>query len=86
MAKILKEHPELVRLRIGGHTDNRGAREYNIKLSQARAEAVRRYLVERGVEPGRLEAKGYGPDQPIASNDDAEGRQKNRRTEFISVQ
>jgi outer membrane protein OmpA-like peptidoglycan-associated protein len=85
VAKILKEHPELVRLRIGGHTDNRGSREYNIKLSQDRAEAVRRYLVERGVEPGRLEAKGFGPDQPIATNDTAEGRQKNRRTEFISV-
>ncbi|WNG26068.1 OmpA family protein [Cystobacter fuscus] len=84
VAKILKEHPELVRLRIGGHTDNRGTREFNIKLSQDRAEAVRRYLVERGVAPTRLEAKGFGPDQPIASNDTAEGRQRNRRTEFIS--
>ncbi|MFY0575664.1 OmpA family protein [Cystobacter fuscus] len=84
VAKILNEHPELVRLRIGGHTDNRGTREFNIKLSQDRAEAVRRYLVERGVAPARLEAKGFGPDQPIATNDTAEGRQRNRRTEFIS--
>jgi outer membrane protein OmpA-like peptidoglycan-associated protein len=82
---ILKAHPELTRLRIAGHTDNRGARDYNIKLSQDRAEAVRRFLIERGVEASRLEAKGYGPDRPIASNDDAAGRQQNRRTEFESV-
>ncbi len=85
VAKILKEHPELTRLRIGGHTDNRGPRDYNIQLSQDRAEAVRRFLIERGVEPSRLEAKGYGPDQPIDTNDTAAGRQKNRRTEFESV-
>jgi OOP family OmpA-OmpF porin len=85
VAKILKEHPELVRLRIAGHTDNRGARDYNIQLSQDRAEAVRRFLIDRGVEPSRLEAKGYGPDQPIATNDTAAGRQQNRRTEFESV-
>jgi OOP family OmpA-OmpF porin len=46
---------------------------------------VRRFLIERGVEPNRLEAKGYGPDQPIDTNDTAAGRQKNRRTEFESV-
>ena len=85
VASILKAHPELTRLRIAGHTDNRGARDYNIKLSQDRAEAVRRFLIERGVEASRLEAKGYGPDRPIASNDDAAGRQQNRRTEFESV-
>ena len=85
VARILKEHPELTRLEISGHTDSRGARDYNIKLSQDRAEAVRRYLVEKGVEAGRLVAKGYGPDQPIDTNDTAEGRQKNRRTEFHSV-
>jgi len=85
VAGILKAHPELTRLRIAGHTDNRGARDYNIKLSQDRAEAVRRFLIERGVEASRLEAKGYGPDRPIASNDDAAGRQQNRRTEFESV-
>jgi len=85
VAKILKEHPELVKLEISGHTDNRGARDYNIKLSQDRADAVRRFLIERGVEPSRLQAKGYGPDQPIDTNDTAAGRQKNRRTEFHSI-
>jgi OOP family OmpA-OmpF porin len=85
VAKILKEHPELLKLEISGHTDNRGARDYNIQLSQDRAAAVRRFLIERGVEAGRLEAKGYGPDQPIDTNDTAAGRQKNRRTEFHSV-
>jgi OmpA-OmpF porin, OOP family len=85
VTKILKEHPELTRLRISGPTDNRGPHDYNVQLSQDRAEAVRRFLVDRGVEPGRLEAKGYGPDQPIATNDTSAGRQQNRRTEFISV-
>jgi outer membrane protein OmpA-like peptidoglycan-associated protein len=85
VVSILKAHPELIRLQIAGHTDNRGARDYNINLSQDRAEAVRRFLIERGIEAARLEAKGYGPDQPIASNADADGRQKNRRTEFHSV-
>ncbi len=85
VSKILKEHPELIRLEIGGHTDNRGAHDYNVQLSQDRAEAVRRFLIERGVEASRLQAKGYGPDQPIDTNDTAAGRQKNRRTEFKSV-
>ena len=85
VVKILQEHPELKRLQIGGHTDSRGGHAYNVKLSQDRAEAVRRFLIERGVEPGRLEAKGYGPDQPIDTNATAAGRQKNRRTEFISI-
>jgi OOP family OmpA-OmpF porin len=85
VARILKEHPELVRLEIAGHTDSRGARDYNIQLSQDRAEAVRKYLINKGVDASRLVAKGYGPDQPIDTNDTAEGRQKNRRTEFHSV-
>jgi OOP family OmpA-OmpF porin len=85
VVKILEEHPELTRLRIGGHTDSRGPRDYNVKLSRDRAESVRRFLIERGVEPSRLEAQGYGPDQPIDTNETAAGRQKNRRTEFISI-
>ena len=85
VASILLKHPELKRLEIGGHTDSRGGRDYNIQLSQDRAEAVRRYLIDKGVEPGRLTAKGYGPDKPIDTNATAEGRQKNRRTEFQSV-
>ena len=85
VASILLKHPELKRLEIGGHTDSRGGRDYNIQLSEDRAEAVRRYLIDKGVEPGRLTAKGYGPDKPIDTNGTAEGRQKNRRTEFQSV-
>jgi OOP family OmpA-OmpF porin len=54
----------------------------NVKLSQARADAVRDYLVSKGVSADRLSTKGYGPDRPIASNDTAEGRAKNRRTEL----
>lgn len=85
VAKVLDEHPELARLRISGHTDDRGPYGYNVQLSQERAESVRRFLVERGVEPSRLEAKGYGPDQPIDTNATPEGRQKNRRTEFVLI-
>jgi outer membrane protein OmpA-like peptidoglycan-associated protein len=86
VAGILKAHPEITRLRIDGHTDNRGPHEYNVALSQSRSEAVLRFLVERGVAAERLEAKGFGPDQPVADNASEEGRQKNRRVEFIAVE
>ena len=69
---------------IEGHTDSQGSNEYNQKLSQSRAEAVRDYLVEKfQLEPSRLTAKGFGEDRPIATNDTVEGRQKNRRIEAV---
>ncbi|WNG16628.1 OmpA family protein [Cystobacter fuscus] len=83
VAKVLREHPEVDRMIIEGHTDNRGKAEANRKLSQARAESVKKYLVIEGVEESRLEAKGFGPDQPIASNNTEKGRAANRRVEFI---
>jgi outer membrane protein OmpA-like peptidoglycan-associated protein len=55
----------------------------NVVLSQARAESVRRYLIMRGVQASRLEAKGYGPDKPLVEETDEESLQKNRRVEFI---
>lgn len=67
---------------IEGHTDNKGSAALNRKLSKARADAVRSYLTSKGVEPARLEAKGYGPDRPTASNANATGREANRRVEF----
>jgi outer membrane protein OmpA-like peptidoglycan-associated protein/tetratricopeptide (TPR) repeat protein len=79
--KFLDSNPS-VRMEISGHTDNTGSLKLNTNLSQARAESVVRYLVERGVDPSRLDAKGYAYSQPIAPNDTAEGRAKNRRVEF----
>ncbi|MFH1050869.1 MAG: OmpA family protein [bacterium] len=80
--KLLKEN-EYVSLDITGHTDDRGSNEYNQILSDERAKAVRIYIIENGnISPVRITAMGYGEDQPIADNNTASGRQKNRRTEF----
>jgi OOP family OmpA-OmpF porin len=81
VAASLVANPE-IKVDVAGHTDNTGSRAMNVKLSQARADAVRDYLVSKGVSADRLSTKGYGPDRPIASNDTAEGRAKNRRTEL----
>ncbi|MBZ4419016.1 OmpA family protein [Myxococcus sp. RHSTA-1-4] len=85
VASILSTHPEIEKLRIEGHTDNRGDAAYNLDLSQRRAEAVVKYLVGKGVAPERLEPKGFGPAQPIADNNTQDGRAKNRRVEFKIV-
>ncbi len=69
-------------LKLAGHTDNTGSLQTNLRLSKERAEAVKAYLVSKGANPSRIEATGYGPNQPIASNATAEGRQLNRRVEF----
>lgn len=81
VAKLLKENPT-IRLEISGHTDNVGSYRANQRLSEARAKSVVDYLVEQGVASGRLEYKGYSFNQPIADNNTAEGRAKNRRVEF----
>jgi len=70
-------------LNIEGHTDATGSAEINQKLSAARAQAVLTFLKEMGVPEARMTAKGFGPDQPIAPNDTAEGRARNRRVEII---
>ncbi len=70
---------------IAGHTDAAGSDERNLKLSQERAQAVRDYLVERGIAPNRLIAKGYGEAYPVASNATEVDRELNRRSEFIRV-
>lgn len=83
---MLKANPDIERLRIEGHTDSRGARELNMKLSQDRADSVRQYLIMKGIHADRLEAQGFGPDRPLVDEVDDAAMQKNRRVEFIIVE
>ena len=71
---------------VGGHTDNVGSDDANMKLSHERAKSVRNYLVKAGINSDRLQAKGYGETQPVADNDTEEGRKANRRTEFVILE
>jgi len=82
IARVLNAHPELVKIRIEGHTDGLGSERKNRELSERRAVAVRTYLIERGVDARRLIAEGFGAENPIAPNDTEEGRAKNRRVAF----
>lgn len=82
LASFLKRYEDR-RIRIEGYTDSTGAEEYNQKLSQRRAEAVRDAVVDRGVAPDRIEVRGFGEAYPVASNDDPSGRQRNRRVEIV---
>lgn len=84
--EMLNKYPTMV-IEIGGHTDSQGKDDYNMKLSQARAESVKQYLIGKGIAAERMEAKGYGETKPVAPNtingkDNPDGRKKNRRTEF----
>jgi outer membrane protein OmpA-like peptidoglycan-associated protein len=79
--RVLTEYPHL-RVQISGYTDSRGAPEHNKSLSEARAEAVKQWLVDHGVGADRLTTAGYGSENPIESNDTTAGRAKNRRIEF----
>ena len=78
---VLKEHKE-VRLEISGHTDSDGNRDHNIDLSARRAEAVRKYQIDAGIDAGRLTSRGAGPDEPVADNKTKAGKALNRRIEF----
>ncbi|ABS24239.1 OmpA/MotB domain protein [Anaeromyxobacter sp. Fw109-5] len=86
IAKVLAEHAEITRVVIEGHSDSSGGAALNKRLSQARADAVLKALVERGIAKERLSAKGFGPSRPIASNDTPEGREANRRVEISIAQ
>lgn len=79
-----KANPE-IEVEIHGYTDNKGSRAYNMKLSQSRADAVKAWLANKGIDAKRITAKGFGPDNPVASNDTEQGRQQNRRIEFVRV-
>jgi outer membrane protein OmpA-like peptidoglycan-associated protein len=82
VAALLKEHPSAT-IRVESHTDAVGTPEANLNLSQARAEAIKNELVDRGVDGTRIETAGMGQELPIASNDTAEGRATNRRSEIV---
>jgi outer membrane protein OmpA-like peptidoglycan-associated protein len=79
---IILSHPGLT-LEVDGYTDSIGSEEYNLKLSDERAGGVRSYLLGEGIAPDNITAKGYGKDNPVASNDTSAGRQKNRRVEMV---
>src|SRR6266568_307147 len=79
---IVLAHPGLV-LQIEGHTDSVGGDEFNQQLSERRAGSVREFLAEQGVSPSSISARGFGKTQPVASNETAEGRQRNRRVELV---
>jgi outer membrane protein OmpA-like peptidoglycan-associated protein len=84
VADSLKANPD-VRVEIGGHTDSQGNPPRNMQLSRDRANSVRAYLLDKGVSPVQIEAKGYGQTQPIADNKTAAGRAKNRRVELKRI-
>lgn len=84
LVNLLNKYPTM-QIAIHGHTDSRGGRVYNQKLSENRAGAVRQYLIDNSIESGRLSFAGFGLERPMATNDTAEGRQLNRRVEFVIV-
>jgi len=82
VAQVMKDNPK-IHIRIEGHTDSRGSDSYNLRLSQRRADSVRRYLEQQGVSPSRMTSVGFGETRPIASNATRVGREANRRVEFV---
>ncbi|MBS1121378.1 MAG: OmpA/MotB domain protein [Deltaproteobacteria bacterium] len=85
VVKVMKDNPQIEQVQIEGHTDATGSADINKKLSQQRAESVMKYVTSKGINAKRLVAKGFGPEVPIASNDDAAGQEMNRRVEFNIV-
>ena len=81
LIQLMLDVPTL-KIELSGHTDNVGNDEYNLNLSQRRADAVRVYLTSRGIDKSRVLAVGYGESKPVDSNDTKDGRANNRRTEF----
>lgn len=83
IAQVIKDNPQIKQLSIEGHTDSDGGDKYNQSLSDKRAAAVMQYLVDHGIPQERLTSKGFGESKPLADNATAEGKEKNRRVEFI---
>ena len=84
VSATLAEYNQTV-VQVAGHTDSTGSRDYNMKLSQRRADSVKSYLITRGVPAQRLQTIGVGPDRPVADNGTEEGRAQNRRVEITIV-
>jgi outer membrane protein OmpA-like peptidoglycan-associated protein len=82
VAGILLAHPGLM-LEVEGHTDSVGTDDYNQSLSERRAESVKSYLIQQGIDRSSITSRGFGESQPVASNDTADGRQRNRRVELV---
>jgi OOP family OmpA-OmpF porin len=82
--KVLTEHTE-IRIEISGHTDIKGDRDHNLDLSRRRAESVKKYLVDHGIDETRITTIGHGPDKPVDTNDTEKGRANNRRIEFKPI-
>lgn len=82
VVRVIQANPHLVRIRIEGHASAEGNARHNQRLSEARARSVMQYLVDKGVQPARLSAAGYGSAQPIADNATESGREQNRRVEL----
>jgi outer membrane protein OmpA-like peptidoglycan-associated protein len=82
VAGIVSGHPGL-KLDVEGHTDSVGGTDFNQRLSEQRGESVREYLTHEGMAMSSVTSKGFGETQPLASNDNAEGRQQNRRVELV---
>jgi len=86
IAAVIKKNPHIKKLSIEGHASSEGNADHNLKLSEARAKSVMTYIVAKGVEAGRLTSKGFGAKKPIADNNTEEGKEKNRRVEFVIVE
>lgn len=83
LAARLQQAEHIKRVRVEGHTDNRGSSRYNLQLSKRRAASVVQYLTQHGVQAERLVSEGYGLTKPIADNETESGRAQNRRVEFV---
>lgn len=86
VVSVIKANPHIKKIAIEGHASSEGNPDFNRTLSDNHAKAVRAYLVSQGISEEMLTAKGFGSDNPIASNDTEEGREKNRRVEFNIVE
>src|SRR5439155_15494241 len=85
VADALKAEPEIKKVMIEGHTDNKGKASKNMELSDRRARSVMNYLIGKGIAQERLDAQGYGDSKPVAANKTSKGRAANRRVEFHIV-
>jgi len=83
VVRVMKENPQIEEIVIEGHTDSTGTAEINRTLSKGRAESCMKYIASKGVKSGRMTAQGYGPDRPIADNNTEDGKEANRRVEFV---